>query len=423
MSDTSGVSRRNLSFWMAGSTLSLFGGAAVWLAFGLWVKDLTGSNAMAGLVFMAYLCPRLLAPLTGLMVDRLSRRRLIIVLNVILAAVTLLALPVREAGHIWVLYTVLFVVGLGGGIQHAAGGALLVQLVPEEQLGRTNALLRTLQEIGMLVAPAVGTALYATAGPRWVLAAEAVTFLACAGCVAIVRVEETRAETAGRLRTEMAAGAVHLWRTPLLRRIALAMGASLLVFGFFETIIYTLVDHGLNLGTPFVGVLTVVKAAGSVLGGLLAMWMAGKLRNGRDSLLTVTGLSLMATGCTLLILPGVPVAVCGVFLIGMGIPPAVVGLFTSVQRDSPVTIQGRVGSAASMVVTTPQVVSVAIGAALAGAVDYRLLLAVMVLVIAGSALSLARGGRAGPITDRPEPAAVSAGDDGDGATISNVSAK
>ncbi len=386
---------RNVRLWMTGTSVSLFGDAALWLAMGIWVKDLTGSNGAAGLAFLAYLLPRLFTPLTGYVVDRMRKRPLIMWLDFALGAWVLLALAVHDRGDVWLIYLILFGVGLGSGLHNAGGSALLTQLVDPADLGRVNATLRTMQEVGMLIAPAVGTGLYIASGPYAVVLLEAGAFFACALCVFAVRLREAPpAPPDGRLVAELLAGIKHIGRTVALRDMVLAMACALLAFGLIETIIYAIADQGLHRPASFVGVLTFVKGAGSVLGGLMAMRIARKLSPGAEGLFTAAGLSLMAAGAGVLILPGVVAAVAGVLIIGLGIPPAVVGLYTLVQRSSPAQLQGRVAAAASTMVTTPQVISVAAGAALISLADYRLLLGVILGGIAAAALFLGLRARA-----------------------------
>ncbi len=65
---------RDARVFLAGQAVSSFGDSALWLATGVWVKALTGSSGAAGLAFFFFFAPDLLAPMTGLIVDRLPRR-------------------------------------------------------------------------------------------------------------------------------------------------------------------------------------------------------------------------------------------------------------------------------------------------------------------------------------------------------------
>jgi len=382
-------SRRNVLLWVIGTGVSVSGDAALWLALSIWVKELTGSNAQAGLAFLAFIAPRLLTPFTAVLADRLPRRQLVVVLDLVLAAWVSLALLVRGPQDVALLYLVLVGVGLGSGLHHAAGGALLTRLVPRERLGQTNALLRTVQEVGLLVAPAVGTALYVTLGARSVAILDAATFLLCAGLVAAVRVREPKAEPRARSwGAELVAGVVHIARTPRIREVVLAMGGATLAFGFFESVIFAVADEGLHRPASFVGIATIAKGVGSVLGGLTAIRILRVLPAGREPRLTVLGLGLLAAGSTLMLVPAAGPVLAGVAVIGLGIPMAIIGLFTVAQHHTPQSLQGRVSGSASTLVTAPQIVSVAVGAALIGSVDFRILLIVMAaaVVVAASYL-------------------------------------
>ena len=65
---------------------SNFGDSALFLTLAIWVKDLTDSDAAAGLVFLFLGLPVFLAPLAGQLADRVSRRRLVVVTNLVAAA-------------------------------------------------------------------------------------------------------------------------------------------------------------------------------------------------------------------------------------------------------------------------------------------------------------------------------------------------
>jgi len=379
-------SRRNVRLWVAGTGISISGDAALSLALAVWVKDLTDSNALAGLAFLAYVGPRVLTPFTAVLADRLPRRPLVIVLNLVLACWVCLALLVDGPEDILLLYVVLLGVGLGTGLHNAAGGALLPRMVPKERLGQTNALLRTVQEVGLLVAPVVGAAIYVRFGARAVAAMDAATFVLCAGLVAAVRVREPKAEPRTRpWRSELVAGIVHAMRTPAIRHVVLALGGAVLAFGLFESIIFAVIDDGLHRSAAFLGAANTAKGVGSVLGGLIAMRVVRRLPPGREAWLSVVGLVLLAAGCAVILVPTVPAVLAGEVILGLGIPMAIIGMFTVAQHNTPHHLLGRVSGSASMLVTTPQVVSVAIGAALIVYVDYRVLLVVVTAAILASA--------------------------------------
>lgn len=90
---------------------------------------------------------------------------------------------------------------------------------------------------------------------------------------------------------------------------------------------------------------------------------------------------LAAAAAVLEMPPFLPSVVVGVILFGISIPWLVVGFTTLLQRLTPPDLQGRVYAAADTLVTTPQTISIAAGAALIGITGYQPLLAALAAVV------------------------------------------
>jgi MFS family permease len=349
-----------------------------------------------------YLAPRVLSPLTGMLADRFRRRNVLLVAYPAMAAEVLLVLAVHGREQVWLVYAVLAGLGVGSGITAAAGSALLTELVPRDRLGRANAVLRTAKELGMLVAPVAGAGLYALAGAGPVAVLESATFVLAAACVAGLALREPRpAPRQAALRRELVAGVAHVWHTHALRQVLTAVAAALLALGVFDSLVYAVVDADLHRRPAFLGVLAAVQGVGAVTGGLVAMRLAG--RRGERTLV-VAGLLLIAAGTAAILVPGLAGALVGTAVIGLGAPVAVVGLFTALQRYTPAHLQGRVAAAADTMITVPQVLSIALGAALVSVLDYRVMLAGVAVVVAASGGWLATR-RTGRISGGQAPAA------------------
>jgi MFS family permease len=396
---------RDARLYLGGQALSTIGDSALWLAMGIWVKILTGSSSAAGLVFFAFSCGILLAPVTGLVADRVRRRPLLIAANLGAAAGVCCLLVVHGRGQVWLIYPIMFGYGALNSLITSAQTALLAVMLPADLLGEANSVLQMAAMGLRVISPLLGAGLLAWAGPVPVVLLDAGTFVVAAGAVAALRLREPApAPSAAHWRAEVTAGIRYVSRTPALRRLLVTGVIALLVFGFFETVPYSLVSQGLHRPPTFLGLLEAVLGAGALIGGVLA---APVMRRTSERTLLALALLIAAAACLLLIPSTLPVVMAAMGLLGLAIVWFNVAAITLVQRRTPAELLGRVDAALTIAITMPQTVSIALGAALVAVVDYRLLLAVMAVVIVISAVYLAaeRGGAkdaAGPEKPAPE---------------------
>lgn len=380
------LSDRNARFYLGGQAFSLYGDVALWLAMGIWVKELTGSSGDAGLTFFFFGLATLLAPVAGMVVDRVKRRPMLIGANLSGAVVVLGLLFVHGRDQVWLIWLVAFFYGVVYSFLSSAQSALLATMLPAEILVDANGFLSTVREGLRLFGPLTGAALFAAFGGSTVAIADAATFLVAATAVTIVKVEEQKpVPDEQHWLKEVSAGAVHLWRTVVLRQMTIATAIACLVFGFFESICFAIVSQGLHKAPTFLGVILCVQGAGALAGGLSSAAVIKKFGEGP---IAGAGLLLVAGGSLLFMMASLPAVFAGAVIFGASLPWIVVAFNTLLQTRTPNNLLGRVSSAADTFVTVPQTVSVAVGAALVGLVNYRYLLGIISVVVAISATYL-----------------------------------
>lgn len=374
--------RRLVSVWTIGN----FADSALFLTLAVWAKDLTGSSGAAGLVFFCLGLPVLLAPVFGLLADRVKRRPLLIVSNLCAAAAVLALLGVRTADDVWLLYAVTFLYGALGTINGAAQSGLLRTMLKDEHLGTANAAFMTIDQGLRVLTPVVGAALYAGFGGPALAGATAVLLTITALGLLTVRIVEPRPERADLPDAlvdtgfrALAAGFAHLRRTPVLVTMVVGLGVSLGVIGMFDSLLFAVVEHGLGREASFFGVLMSAQGAGSILGGVTAAWLLRKIGPLRS---VGVALALIAVAGLGFLVPHVVVVLIASALAGVAIPWAFVALATTRQRLTPVALQGRSAAATNVSLQVPQLVATATGAALVGAVDFRVLTVIASVVIA-----------------------------------------
>ncbi|GAB2738416.1 MFS transporter [Streptomyces bullii] len=369
---------RDAGLYLSGVVVSGFGTSALWLASGVWVKDLTGSDGLAALCLLAMWAPTLAGPMLGTIADRTRRKPLLIGVNLLLAALLLTLFTVDSPDGVWLLYAVLFVYGAAGVVHDAAESALVATAVDRSLLGDFNGLRMTATEGMKLLAPLAGAGVYAAYGGPGVALLDAVTFVLATALYACLRVREDKpGPPAGSRRHQTAEGARRLWSHSALRPLVLAGGATMLCAGLSGALTYAVVD-ALGHSPAYAGVLYAAQGAGSVAVGLLS---GPGLRRLGARRFAACGIALTAGAVAVRAVPSDPVALASGVAIGAGLPAVLIATLTAVQRETPGPLLGRVTATANTLVFTPNVVGLALGAALVGPVGHRL-----VLVAVGGAL-------------------------------------
>jgi MFS family permease len=383
------LARPDIRLLFAGQTLSMIGDWMMFIVLGIWAKTLTGSNGAAGLVFFVLTLSGLVAPLGGLVVDRLPKRPLMIGTHVALAGVMCLLFLVNGRGDLWLLYAVTALYGLGGDVFAASRGAMLKAMVPDELLGDANGAYQSIREGLRIVAPLAGAGIFAAFGGHAVAMVDAATFLLSAATLVALNFEEPQAAPKEHhFLREISAGLEHIVRTRLLRQLTIGVAAALFVAGFSETLIFAVAGDALHRSPSFVGVIGTCQGVGSIAGGVTSAWL---LRRVGDLRLAGLGIALFGVGSFFWMIPSIPVVLVSTAVAGVGIVWAVVSLATAYQRRSPGHVQGRVAAAANMLFSVPQVIGIALGAALITIVDYRVeIVAMAVVFLAAAAYLLTR---------------------------------
>jgi predicted MFS family arabinose efflux permease len=256
--------------WTA-SAISSLGDGAMLAAGPLFVASQTSDPLLVAAAMFAQQLPWLLFSLiAGAYVDRLERRRLIVVVNLLRAfAVGGLALGVGlDAAGLPVIYAALFLLGTGDSVARNAETALLPSLVGEDDLAAANARLFGATTLGaQLAGPPLGAYLFAVAAAL-PFGIDAASFVAAAALVAGIggaRSAPTDRE-ARSLRHEVAEGLRWLWEHRALRLLALCICAMNITFSGAMAVYVVYAKERLGLGPIGYGALLTVSAVGGVLG-------------------------------------------------------------------------------------------------------------------------------------------------------------
>jgi MFS family permease len=317
-------SYRNL--WL-GQVLSLAGDWFNVIATATLIQQLTGSSAHVGWLFaIRMLAPFVVSPFAGVVADRFDRRKILIVADLLRAAVVLAFLLVDERDEVWLLYALTFVqLGLSGFF-FPAYRALLPMVVGKEQLGTAIALGSATWST-MLAAGAVAGGLVAGAFgvyPAFVI--DALTFVASVGFLCLVRPgARESAPVGGGLRASIQQyldGWRYLKRHVDIALVALQKAANtLLVAGAFQVVQVALTEQVFVIGeggSTSLGIMWSTVGVGTGIGPILVRRFTGddprrlRVALAVSYFVTGTGLAIVAVATTF------PVALVGALLRGVG---------------------------------------------------------------------------------------------------------
>jgi MFS family permease len=181
---------RNYRLWFWGQMVSLFGTWMQMTAQGYLVYELTHSAFSLGYLGFAAGAPTWLFTLYGgIISDRMSRRRLMIITQSVMMVLSFILAGLVFAGRIkpWHNYLIAFAMGIANAFDSPARLAVVVELVEQEDLTNAVALNSTMFNTASAVGPAAAGIIYGLWGPGWCFLINGLTFIAVLASLILMR--------------------------------------------------------------------------------------------------------------------------------------------------------------------------------------------------------------------------------------------
>lgn len=176
-----------------GQAISLLGSHGVQFALIWWLAEKTSSPLMLGISgLVAYLPMTLFSPVAGIAADRLNRKIICIVSDLsmgILAAVYAGLLFFFDL-PVWTVFIMLCARGIGNTFQQPAIQSIIPQLVPSDQLVKTNGWMQMMNAGSFFLGPVIGASLYAAFPMSVVLISDIIGAALASAALAVVKVPE-----------------------------------------------------------------------------------------------------------------------------------------------------------------------------------------------------------------------------------------
>ena len=305
MTDAGKLSLDFWKFW-AGQTISNLGSSFTQWAVPLLVYKLTHSALSLGVATAATFLPYLFfGLLIGAWMDRVDRKRAMIALDLLNAAVIFSIPLVATFGHlsVWLIYVVAFVQTTIGIAFQAGEFAAIPSLVSTDDLVTANGRIQATYSAAQVAGPLLAGLMVAFLSIQWVMAFDSASFVISAISLSLIgrsfNVVSDEPKEATTILHDVREGLRYVLGHPVLRNISLMMALINFVGATTFTQLVLFAHDRLNVGPRGVGALFAAGAGGVVVTGLLA----GRLRK-RFSFTALAMTSLMLMGALEVVFAG-----------------------------------------------------------------------------------------------------------------------
>ncbi len=305
---------KNFTMLVIGQIVSLFGNCALRFAIPLYLLNQTGSSKIFGTVTaLAFIPTILLSPVGGILADRLNKRNIMVLLDLLTALVTIIFCIALGEVNLIVLITItlMLLYGIAGAYQ-PTDQASIPFLVSEENIMPANSVLNCVSSLSALIGPAVGGILYSSYGLKPILVVCAICFFLAAIMemfIDIPYVKHEKKSSAGSIVKQDFSESIRFIRKdkPVIGKVLII---TCLINMFFSAMIIVaqpvLITEVLELSSfdaeKLYGYSQAALAAGGLAGGIISGVLSQKLSmNKSGKLLLISSLCIFPIGLSLLL--------------------------------------------------------------------------------------------------------------------------
>ena len=374
--------------WL-GQLLSSFGDTLHYIALVVLVFRLTGQGvAVAGMVAAEVVPVLLLGPVAGVVIDRFSRKGVLIAADLARAVLVFSLLWPQGAWHAYVVAAGL---AAGNTFFNPTVNAVIPVLTTAEQRLAANSVAWSTGRLVQIVASAVAGGLIALVGTGPAFAINAASFAASAVLIATLRIPaqagQLGAATKRGLRDyfgDARAGLSYAARDPFVSRLLLVQSLASFAVGATGAMLVVLSER--HLGLPPAGFAWLIGAigVGALLGPLIPNALAGDYRDPRW--LFVPYLVRGVGDVLIAVFTPLPIALLILFVYGLCTSTGMVVFSSTVQGTVPEHVRGRVFTLLDVSWSAMRLLSLGLGGLLVDAVGVQPVFWICGALLAGAGL-------------------------------------
>lgn len=345
------LQHRNYRLFFSGQTISLIGTWMQRIALSWLVYRMTGSEVLLGVVgFVAQIPSFLLAPVAGVLIDRWSRYRVLLVTQVIsmIQAGILAWLSLTGTLQIWHIIVLSLVLGCINAFDMPARHTFVIDMVEnKDDMGNAIALNSMMFNGARLIGPSVAGVVLATMGEGVCFLINALSYIFIIISLLAMRVPaigEKKKET--KIFSELKEGFAYAFGFPPIKSIILLLGLVSLMGASYQVLMPVYAKDILHGDSHTFGFLMGAAGAGALLGAVYlasreSVMKLGRLIPAATALLSV-GLVALAFNSSFL------VSMFLMFFTGLGMMAQAAASNTIIQTITDDDKRGRVMSLYTM---------------------------------------------------------------------------
>ncbi|MEM7174868.1 MAG: MFS transporter [Chlamydiota bacterium] len=316
------------------------------------LKGVEASPIILTWVGVIYVLPFLLfSSAAGVLADRFSKQRMIVILKWTELGIMLLGIAAFSSESPWASYTLLFLLSLQSAIFSPPKYSIIPELVEPKKIPKANGLITSFTYLGIILGTFLASFLTQVTGKNFPLTAAACTLIAFLGLLPAILIPYTVAKKSTKrinpfFMYEIYSNLRHAKRVPYLLTTIFGSASFLMIGAYFQLNVIPFAVQELGMTEVAGGYLFLLTAVGIACGALLA----GKASKARPEvgLSCLAGGGLVATLIAISLFPDQLILVCiGFIALGVFGGFYVVPFDSFIQRFSPDKKRGQIVAASN----------------------------------------------------------------------------
>jgi MFS transporter, DHA3 family, macrolide efflux protein len=282
----------------SGQLVSTIGSYMTVFALMIWIWQITGSATTLALVTFFSQLPRIfITPIAGIIVDRVHRKRLILLGDgmALLSTLAIGLLYISQTLQIWHLYIVVALYGCFGQLQTLAYSASIAMLVPKQQYTRAESMVSMVGYSGAIFSPILAGSLYPVIGIEGIIVIDLITFTAALVTLIITPIPQPAVAQAIATETtweNLTFGCRYIFGKPALVAMVIAFTLFAIPGDIGKALYNPMILARSGGSAQVLGFVTTAAGVGGVIGAVLLSVWGGFRRRIHGMLLGFAGTGL-----------------------------------------------------------------------------------------------------------------------------------